>query len=55
MENEDSKSITDKLTQAIAGDKFLSDSISELAESLKDLANAIHRAVDVFQDVKYRY
>ncbi len=54
MNSEDLKRIAETLAQAIAGDKPLSDAVSELAESLKDLADAIHRAVDVFQDAKYR-
>jgi len=45
--------IADKLSKAIAGDTPLSDAIIELAESLKDIADAIHRFTDKLNDLKY--
>ena len=53
MENEDSKSIVNTLSKAIASDKPLSDAVSELAESLKDLADSIHRFTDKIENLKY--
>lgn len=45
--------IADKLSKAMAGETPLSDAIIELANSIKDIADAIHRFTDKINDLKY--
>ena len=45
--------IADKLSKAIAAETPLSDAIIELAESIKDFADAVNRLTDKLNDFKY--
>ena len=47
--------IADKLSKAIAVDTPLADSILELAESIKDFADAVNRLCEKLENLKYGY